>query len=117
MKLAIAIGRSVEEWIGKSPDSKPPPTVRLRVFDRYGGKCYLTGRRIMPGDKWDLEHIKSLRNGGQNRESNLAPALVEPHREKTAAEQTDGEKADRIRQKHLGIYKSKHPMRWKRRTP
>lgn len=110
MKLAIAIGRSVEEWIGKSPDSKPPPSVALRVFDRWDGRCHITGRVIKPGDKWEIEHIKSLRNGGQNRESNLAPALVAPHKEKTAEERDMGAKADRIRKKHLGLHKSKNPM-------
>lgn len=114
MKLAIAVGRKVEEWIGKDADSKPPPTVKLRIFDRHHGRCYLTGRKIRPGDKWELEHVKALRNGGQNRESNMAPALVDPHKEKTAVERDEGAKADRIRKKHLGLHKSKHPMRWSR---
>ena len=114
MKLPIAVGRSVEEWLGKTPDSKPPPRVALRVFDRHHGRCYLTGRKIMPGDKWEVEHIKSLRNGGENRESNMAPALVDPHKIKTAIERDEGAKSDRIRKKHLGLHKSKHPMRrWK----
>lgn len=116
MKLAIAVGRSVEEWVGKTPDSKAPPHVKLRVFDRYQGRDYITGRKIMPGDPWDLEHVKSLRNGGQNRESNLAPALVATHKEKTAVERDEGAKADRIRKKHLGLHRSRSPMNWRKRT-
>lgn len=109
--------REVAEWIGKTPDSAVPTAVKLRVFARYDGRCYLTGRKIQPGDEWDLEHIKPVRSAlpGEahlNRESNLAPALKAPHREKTAAENSDGAKADRIRAKHLGIWpKSKRLLK------
>lgn len=97
-------GRSVPEWQGATPDSRPPTRVRLRVFERYQGKCYLTGRKIRAGEPWDLEHIKPLHAGGLNVESNLAPASKEAHREKSAAEVSAKAKADRTRAKHLGIY-------------
>jgi 5-methylcytosine-specific restriction enzyme A len=102
-KIAKAQGRSVEEWVGKTPDSVPPPHVRLRIFDRYNGCCYLSGRKIQPSDKWDLDHIKRLEDGGLNIESNLAPALRDKHIEKTAEETARGKKADRSRKAHLGI--------------
>lgn len=101
-KIAKARGRSVTEWVGKTPDSKPPQAVRLRVFDRFHGKCHLSGVKIQPGDKWDLDHIIRLEDGGENRESNLAPALKDPHIEKTAQETKRGRKADRQRAKHIG---------------
>lgn len=109
--------RAVAEWIGKTPDSAVPTAVKLRVFARYDGRCYLTGRKIQPGDAWEMEHIKPLRSAlpGEphlNRESNLAPALKDAHLEKTAAENSAGAKADRIRAKHLGIWpKSKTPLK------
>lgn len=107
-------GRSVSEWIGKSPDSKVPGSVRARVFLTAGGKCHISGRTIRPGEAWELEHIKPLSMGGEHREANLAPALAAPHREKTAAEAGDRAKADRMRAKHLGIYpKSKHRLQGK----
>jgi 5-methylcytosine-specific restriction enzyme A len=110
-KIAKAKGRSVREWIGKTPDSKPPQTVRLRVFDRCGGKCHITGAKIQPGDKWDLDHVIRLEDGGANAESNLAPALAKPHREKTAAETKLGKKADRQRAKHIGAKpETKNPI-------
>jgi 5-methylcytosine-specific restriction endonuclease McrA len=96
-------GRSLDEWIGKTPDTKPPPRVRLRVFERYKGRCYLSGRLIRPGDKWELEHVLALALGGENREANLAPALVAAHREKTREDVGRKAKADRIRAKHLGL--------------
>ncbi|MGY3330080.1 5-methylcytosine-specific restriction protein A [Mesorhizobium sp. USDA 4775] len=105
-------GRSVKEWIGKTPDSVPPPTVRARIFLRANGMCHISQRPIGAGEKWQLEHVKPLSLGGENRESNLRPALVEPHRAKSADENALREKADRVRAKHLGVYpKSKAPIR------
>ena len=105
--------RSVPEWIGKTPDSKVPPRVKLRVFDRHKGICHISGRKIRAGDKWDLEHVKRLKDGGENREANLAPALIIPHQEKTAAENKQQAKEDRLRKKHLGLQpeKKKWPAR------
>jgi 5-methylcytosine-specific restriction protein A len=97
--------RKTDEWIGKTPETPAPPRVRLRVFERYNGTCYLSGRKIMPGDKWHIEHLQALINGGENRESNMAPALVEPHKIKTAADVKQKAKNDRVRKKHLGIKK------------
>lgn len=97
-------GRSVKEWIGKTPDTKPPATVLARIFLRHNGICHISKRPIAAGEKWEAEHIKALSMGGENRERNLAPALVNPHREKTTDENAMRTKADRIRAKHLGIY-------------
>lgn len=110
------MSRELPEWIGKSDDSRPPPRVRVRVFERYDGRCYLTGRKIRPGDKWDLEHIKALINGGANRESNMAPVLAGAvHQEKTARDVAEKSKVYAVKAKHLGIGKSKVPIRgWKR---
>lgn len=113
-------GRSVEEWIGATPDAKIPPRVKLRVFEAHDGRCWLTGRKIMPGDLWDMDHKIALCNGGEHRETNLAPALREEHRKKTAEDVKMRAKADRVRKKHLGIHRPKHPMpgskasRWKK---
>lgn len=78
--------RSTSEWIGKTPDQQVPPRVRLRVLEAYDRKCYLTGLPIHPGDRWELEHKVALILGGEHREKNLAPALVGPHKRKTALE-------------------------------
>lgn len=99
-------GRAVPEWIASHPDQKVPPRVRVRVFERYEGRCYRTGRKIMPGDAWELEHPIALCNGGEHRESNLAPILAgKPHRKKTAEDVAEKSKVHRIRARHLGIRK------------
>lgn len=102
-KLAVEGGRSVPEWIGKTPDSAIPPRVRLRVFEAHGGKCYLSGIKIRPGDAWECDHVIAIINGGENREGNLAPALKDKHREKTNADVAEKSKIARIRMKHLGL--------------
>lgn len=104
--------RSIPEWIGATPDADIPRRVRARVFDRFGGVCQLTGRKIGAGERWDCDHIKRLRDGGRHAETNLQPVLAEAHRVKSAAEVSDGAKADRIRAKHLGIWpKSRAPLK------
>lgn len=106
--------RTVDEWIGRTPDTPAPPRVRLRVFEKHKGVCYLSGRKIMPGDKWHIEHPLALINGGENRESNMAPALVDPHKVKTAADLVQKAKNDRVRKRHLGIKKPRTMTRWRR---
>lgn len=108
------MSRSVPEWVGKTDDTPAPPRVRLRVFEAHGGKCHLTGRKINPGDKWDLDHVTALVNGGENRESNLAPALRTEHRKKTAADVAQKAKDRRVRSKHLGIALKKRKMPYRR---
>ena len=97
-------GRAVEEWIGKTPDAAIPVRVRLRVFERYMGLCFLSGTKIMAGDEWDCDHRTPLHAGGEHRESNLVPALRKAHRAKTANEMHVKAKVERTRKKHLGIF-------------
>ena len=65
------MGRSVDEWVGKTPDAKIPPRVRLRVWERCEGKCHKCRRKIPVGDRWILEHLVAIINGGANAEPNL----------------------------------------------
>jgi 5-methylcytosine-specific restriction protein A len=95
-------GRSVAEWFGKTDDARPPKAVRLRVFAAHDGRCHWSKLKIQVGDEWDLDHIVALEDGGANRETNLAPILRDKHRQKTGAENSRRDKADRVRLKHLG---------------
>ena len=94
--------RSVPLWIGKTDDSAIPPRVRVRVFERFGGICQLSRRKIMAGEKWELDHIIPLIAGGRHAEDNLQPVLVAPHKLKTRDDVADKAKVARIRAKHLG---------------
>ena len=98
--------RAVPEWRGQSPDSAIPPRVRLRIFDRYDGRCQCgCGRKILAGEKWDAEHKIALINGGSHSESNLRPLLNEHHKTKTRADVAVKSRSYRRRAKHLGIKK------------
>jgi len=66
----------------------------------------------MPGDQWDIDHKVALINGGRNVESNLAPALRDAHRAKTADDVKVKSRVARMKAKHLGVWpKSKRPLR------
>ena len=105
-------GRKVPEWIGKTADSKPPKSVLDRLFLKQGGRCALSGRKIMAGEVTHADHIVPLKDGGQNREANLQLVLVDAHRAKTADENTARAKERRIRLKHAGLWpKSSRPLR------
>lgn len=98
--------RALPEWIGKSPDSAVPPRVRVRVFQRFGGRCQCGCNRVIrPGEAWDAEDTIAIINGGQRRESNLKPWLTEHHPKKTAADVAEKSMVYRKRAKHLGIRK------------
>ncbi len=97
------MSRSVPEWIGKTPDTPIPPRVRLRVFERHGGICHISKRKIMPGEAWDCDHFIALINGGEHRESNLRPALQKYHRIKTAEDVKEKAVTARKRMMNLGI--------------
>lgn len=97
--------RAVPEWIGSHPDQKVPERVRIRIFEAHKGICHIAKRKIMGGEPWELDHVVALINGGEHRESNLAPALKDKHRIKTKADVAEKSRVARKRQKHLGITK------------
>lgn len=66
-------GRSVPEWIGKTPDSVPSDKVRLRVLFTFKNRCAGCGAEIRGGVPWTCDHTIAVINGGQNRETNLRP--------------------------------------------
>lgn len=98
--------RAPKEWIGKTPDSKIPDTVINRVFRMFKGTCYLSGRKIRQ-QAWQVEHVIPLHAQGEHREANLRPVLIDPHKEKSKAEQKRKAKADAVAKKHNGVTKPK----------
>lgn len=107
MKLAAAgelHGRAIEEWIGKTPDTPCPEYVKMRILLRQDRLCAITKVKIRPGDATHADHKKRLKDGGENRESNIQIVRVAPHIEKTAQENSDGSKEDRVRRKHLNLW-------------
>jgi 5-methylcytosine-specific restriction protein A len=111
-KLKNPIGRSTEEWIGKTADTWPPPlTVQLRVLMRQDGKCAITGHKFAPGDAKQLDHIIPVRDGGENRERNLQWLLdALAHKPKTAAENSARAPIIQRAKTHNGIGRDKQPI-------
>lgn len=64
--------RSLPEWQGRTADSPVPPRVRLRVYDKFNGRCAGCGFSLR-GKPWICDHVIALINGGENRENNLQP--------------------------------------------
>ncbi len=73
--------RSVPEWIGKTHDTQIPPRVKLRIFERYFGKCCGCGLKVVGRPAYD--HHIALANGGENRESNIRLLCERCHGDKT----------------------------------
>lgn len=108
--------RSVPEWIGKTDDTRIPPRVRMRIWIAAGGCCQgeLCGRRILTGERWCVDHIIPLCEGGEHRESNLQILADCCHKGKSAAEMTRKARSDRMRLRHLGIKRPRKITRWRR---
>lgn len=99
---------------------KLAPTRRLAHFLAAGGRCAGCGMRIGPGQRWDLDHIVPLSEGGSNGEDNLQVLCRTCHGGKTRREQSEAGKARRRRLRHLGANEPRSTLpgsrrsRWKR---
>jgi 5-methylcytosine-specific restriction protein A len=82
--------RPTKEWIGKTPTSMPSIHVLLRLHVAQGGKCACPDNcgivMDFDRDEIDCDHKLALRDGGENRESNLQVMLRKHHRKKTRVE-------------------------------
>lgn len=100
-------GRSIPEWIGKTPDAAVPEDVKLRIWRRQNGIDPLTGLKIKARAKKELHHMIALWRGGEHRESNLAFVEVDSHAKETKKDAGVRAKADRVAKRDAGISKQK----------
>lgn len=95
--------RDLPEWRGRSDNSRPPQRVELRIYTKQNGVCPICNRVLRAGH-WDLDHIKALINGGENREANLQAVCDDPcHSDKTKRDVAEKSKNYRVASKHVGI--------------
>lgn len=82
------MARQRPEWIGKSDDAVPTIHVLLRLYALQNGICACGCGMTMnlDRDEIDCDHKVPLRDGGENRESNLQLMFRAHHRVKTAGE-------------------------------
>lgn len=97
--------RSVPEWIGKNDDTPIPPRVKLRVFDRFDGKCNHCYRDIRGKLHSIYDHVIALANGGSNRESNIQLLCNECDKPKTRLDVAIKSSISRKRTKRLRLGK------------
>ena len=67
-------------------------SAKLKLYEKHKGVCVLCGGKIIPGDKWIVEHLRPLALGGTNEDGNLAPVHVA-----CAAAKTFGKEGDNAR--------------------
>ena len=77
--------------------------MRLRVWEAHKGLCGQCGRQIRAGERWTLEHLTALINGGENREANLGVTCCNCLGGKNAADVAEKSAVNRKRAKHLGV--------------
>jgi 5-methylcytosine-specific restriction endonuclease McrA len=104
------MARTIPEWIGKTDDSVPPPRVKQRILERQDRLCGLTKAPIPNGITPDYDHIIPLRDGGENRESNLQAVMPIAHKKKTAREAKERAKIDAIVKRSYGLNAPKRPI-------
>lgn len=77
-------------------------TARLNLFLKHDGRCHICELRIHPGERWEVEHVIPIAQGGEDGGDNLAPAHVECHAGKTKQDATDTARAKRRQAAHVG---------------
>lgn len=83
------------------------PKARLSIFLASGGICHLCGRKIEPGEGWELEHVIPLAMGGEDAPANMQPAHAKCHKAKTRDDVGNIARAKRREARHLGAYRPK----------
>lgn len=85
---------------------------RLRIFLAHDGRCHVCKGSIGVGEPWELDHIIALALGGDDAESNLAPAHKKGcHASKTAKADVPAiAKAKRREIAHVGASAPKRPI-------
>ena len=101
--------REVPEWRGPRESTPPPPRVRLRILDRFGGKCANCGVGIV--GSFAVDHIVALCNSGTNAEHNMQPLCRNCHSAKTAQDVAEKAKVAAVRRKAHGAKYSRQGFR------
>lgn len=107
----------------KTPRKSISRTKRARVFAAADGICVFCGEGIDGvRDRWEIQHVIPLGLGGEDEESNMAPAHHHCHRQHTAKSDIPQiAKAKRVAAKHTGAHRARKPLpgsrdsEWKRK--
>lgn len=103
--------RAVPEWTGRRPESMPGKLALDRISRRQDDRCACCGQPFDTKRRPQCDHIVPLRDGGQNRESNLQLICRQCHAAKTLHEAEVRTKVTHVRAKHLGLDRIAPPRR------
>jgi 5-methylcytosine-specific restriction endonuclease McrA len=106
--------RTVEEWIASNDDQAIPARVKVRTFDRYGGKCAVCTLAIRGSLQPTYDHVVALINGGRHCESNLQLLCVPCHAVKTRSDVSEKSRVYRKRLKAQGQKKPRTIRSWRK---
>jgi len=90
--------------VGTTKRKAMSPTRRLRIWEAHGGQCCICQGKIDGvRERWIVEHVRPLALGGEDADTNCAPAHEACASSKTKADIAQISKAKRQKQKHIGI--------------
>lgn len=102
--------RTVEEWRGKTDSAAIPARVQDRVSQKSNDCCVTCTRPVTGKLRAEIDHVIPLIIGGQHRETNLQLLCHECHAGKTKLDVKLKAKVARVRQRHLGIRKTRQKI-------
>jgi len=101
--------RSVDEWVGRTDDSRVPASVKRRLIRSQLGVCACCCLEFTDKRKPEVHHVESLESGGPNRESNLELWCSLCHGTETKRQTKVRAKVNRILDRRYGFKTPKKP--------
>lgn len=89
------------------------PARIARIFAANDGRCHICGRKLRPGDDYEIDHKVALALGGTDDDDNLAPACDWCHGAKSSDDTTAAAKGKRTATKHT-VPKRYRKSTWRR---
>lgn len=103
--------RKVPEWCGSNDDAAIPSRVKVRIYDRFEGRCVVC---TQTPTAFEIDHIVPLILGGEHREGNMQLICKPCHKAKSKLDVKLKAKVARVRKRHLGIKKPRTIRSWRR---
>lgn len=84
-----------------------------RIFAANNGCCHICGRKLRPGDDYEIDHKIALSRGGTDDDDNLAPACDWCHESKTSDDITQAAKGKRVATRHTVPKRLRNSRSWR----
>lgn len=85
-----------------------------RIFAARDGKCHSCGKKLRPGDSYEIDHVIALATGGTDDDDNLAPICTGCHLLKTKGDISTAAKIKRQAVKHTVPQEYRRHKSWRR---